>query len=199
MAVKAGAKGVEFDVHLTRDGIPVVVHDEDLRRTTGIAGLVGKTRLSALPRQIPTLADTLRSVRGMPFINIEIKGRTPGIVQSVRKAVARAGLENRVVVSSFDRATVLQARKVWPSVRVAWNLSRFPLFWDRTARRMGLSGVHPDHSKVSAQRVARAHAAGLWVWAWTTDDPKEIRRLAAAGVDGIFSNDPVAAEKALGR
>jgi glycerophosphoryl diester phosphodiesterase len=204
-AVAMGADGVELDVRRTADGALAVHHDAHLADGRLVCEVVS----ADLPSEVPSLAEALAAC-GDLVVNVEVKNwpRDPDHdpTQAVATAVARlvAPMGERVLVSSFNLADVDRVRALDPSIPTA-TLALFGpdadvagRFVDR-ARRRGHRAVHPHHGAVTAHLVDLAHAAGLAVNTWTVDDPDRIRHLAALGVDGIVTNAPDVALRALGR
>jgi glycerophosphoryl diester phosphodiesterase len=203
-----GADGVELDVRLSADGEVVVFHDDDLRRLCGRPERVDRLPLAALREvrargeAIPTLDEALEELAGLR-VNVEIKaaGRIPprGLCAAVARAILRHA-PGDVIVSSFHPLALAELRARAPSLETgllfAHDQAR-PLreAWARHLLRV--RAVHPDHALVDARRVARWRREGLAIHVWTVDDPAEVRRLAALGVDAIIANDPAAARAAL--
>ena len=202
-AARAGAHMVELDVQMTQDGRLVVFHDERLERTTDGRGRVRATPYARLARldagswfhprfageRVLLVSQVFRLVPQKMRINLELK-RTPvprQVLQRLLRLIRRSGAR-RLLISSFD-----------PKLLRPLASTRLPLALicrtqpDRALRqaiRIGCAAWHPFHALVTRPRVARAHAAGLAVHAWTVDRPAAARRLARCGVDGIFTNDP---------
>lgn len=211
-ALVLGADGLEFDVALSRDGMPVVIHDDTLDRTTSGHGPVEAAlfedlrRLDAgswklVPTHLPTLAEVLGAFAHRTMLNLEIKEspRRAQMVDACVRAVVDAEAASSVVFSSFDHDALRLLRHVLPGARigvlsVTTGLERAM----RCAAEIGAENVHPPVVLVSAAMVARAHAAGLQVWTWTANSPGVIAKMMACGVDGIFSDFPerVIAERA---
>ncbi|MGH2344502.1 MAG: glycerophosphodiester phosphodiesterase, partial [Chloroflexota bacterium] len=202
-----GAELIEFDVHRTRDGDLVVLHDFSPRRTANGAGTVAEltlTELKALdagawrgPRwagqRIPTLAEVLDRYGERVYLNVEIKvDQTPyrGIEDEVAAAIRERGLYDRIVVSSFDFATVGRLRQVDPQVRAALLAQERPDEALRVAAEIGAVGVHLMSALIVRDNVARAAERGLGILAWTVDTEPEIKRLLALDIDAIVSNVP---------
>jgi glycerophosphoryl diester phosphodiesterase len=185
---------IEVDVRRCGSGEVVVVHDETLDRVTDSSGRVDATPLSALQdvrvdgsdEPVPTLAAVLEALPASVTVNVELK--EPDVAADV-VALARPAAPT-VVVSAFDDDAL-------GAVRAADGGESLPLAalfvddWDAglaTVRAVAASFVHPHHASVTADRVRRAHDAGVEVNAWTLgpDDADAVDRLRAAGVDGLI-------------
>ena len=203
-AVRSGAHMIELDVQMTRDGRLVIFHDDRLNRTTNGRGrLVNATYIQVArldagswfhPRfageRILLLSEVLRLIPRRVRVNLELKRTRHGrrLVQRVLQTVRRARAQRRVVLSSFDAALLdLVGRCGMPRALICYRRPERSL---HRAIRAGYDGWHPKRSLASPARIARAHAAGLWVNVWTVDDLAQARRLRRWGVDGIFTNDP---------
>ena len=205
LAFDEGADGIELDVRLSRDGAVVVCHDPTLERLAKRPGVVAQldarelTHIDVGGDTIPLLDDVLdaATARG-GRVNVEVKGDVPDRLATSR-AVARL-LRAR---SARDRATIFASSfrpEMLAAMRVAGAGVPMAFLFDlentgpaRAAilRRVFLpDGLHPQDRACTAQAIARWRARGLFVNAWTIDDPDRIRSLSAAGVDGIITNDP---------
>lgn len=199
-----GADGVELDVRRTADDVLVVIHDAVLAD----GRIVRETAAADLPTSIPLLADALEATAGL-FVNIEIKNHPSdpdydaefGISIAVAGLVSAFGVADRVLISSFDMDTILRIRKADPMLPVGWLAfgQADPRQIIARAQAHDLAAIHPHDLLVDRAFVQRAHAVGLAVYTWTVDDSDRIRQLAGFGVDGIITNDPAMALKALGR
>jgi glycerophosphoryl diester phosphodiesterase len=159
---------------------------------------------------VPDLADAVAACAGM-WINVEIKNSPadpdwdPGheISAQTIEALAAEEVLDRVLISSFNPDTVRKAAEAAPGLSTGWlsGPDADPIRLIPKAAAAGCSSIHPDASTLGGDRaaevVAAAAAAGLWVIVWTVDEVDEIRRLAAAGVDGIITNRPGEARSAL--
>lgn len=160
-----------------------------------------------LPPSVPTLGQVLAA--GSWFVNIEIKnepdepGHDPSgaLVDGVVAEVAAHDAGRRVLLSSFDWATVCRVRAVAPELAVAWlvwtGTPGDPQGWAARTAGAGMQALNPQDALVDAGLVATAHDAGLAVNVWTVDDPDRIRALAHLGVDAVITNDPASALAAL--
>ena len=207
LALEQGAELIEFDVHRTRAGELVILHDFSLDRTTTGAGQVAERTLAELKeldagawrgdrwvgQRIPTLDEVLDRYGARVYLNIEIKAGEvpyPKIEQQVAEAVRRRGLYDRIVVSSFDFATVRRLRQVNPQVRAALLAEKDPDEALRLAAEIGVVGLHLQATLITAARVARAAERGLGILAWTVDTEPEMKRLLALNIDAVVSNVP---------
>ena len=202
-AARAVASMVELDVQMTRDGRLVVFHDEDVRRTTNGRGRVRAMPYARLARldagawfhprfageRILLVSQVFRLVPTTMRINLELK-RTRArrlLIRRLRRLLPRRAAR-RLLVSSFDPSLL---RLLTPArLPLALICRRDPERSLRQAIRLGCAAWHPFHTLVTPSRVARAHAAGVAVHAWTVDRAVLDRRMRGCGVDGIFTNDP---------
>ena len=207
-ALEVGADGVEFDVQLSRDGIPVVIHDERLERTTTGKGWVRDHTLAELKaldagrwfnpscagERIPTLQEVLALVRGTPVrINIELKTNRiayPGLAQQVVETVQRLGLGPRVHLSSFNHKSLQEARALAPHLEYAAVVYEQLVQPWAYARQWQFQALHPSLAAVDEEVVRGCHDAGLKVRVWTVDDPQDYARMKSMGVDAVISNHP---------
>jgi len=209
LALDLGADGVELDARPTADGVLVVHHDATWSpRLPGVGDRAGRpiaaTDSAHRPPVVPTLAEVLDRCAGRgssrPLVNIELKA-DPGPAAATTTARAlvdllqrRAG-RDRVVVSSFD-VTLLDAVRDL----LGRDPGRPPLAWlttspvDAAAARglvaRGLSAIHPVVGVVDEALVRVAHDVGLGVGVWTVNDPADLRRMTALGVDVVITDRP---------
>ena len=212
MAIEMGADMVECDVLLTRDGVPVVIHDATLDRTTDGSGAVVGATLEEIKRldagrwfdarfageRVPTLTELLDLARGRCTVMIEVKGAgDPVVASAVAAAVRAVRMEREVVVISFDPVALQETKRRAPSISTGLAFGDSAVDPVADAAALGADGLSAIWKSVTPDLMARARAAGLWVEAWTVDDPTEMRRLAALGVAGITTNRPDRLRSAL--
>jgi len=190
--------GIETDVQRTSDGVLVLWHDFD------VAGVeVRGASLANLRERAPNLVtvhELFRIARDHPgtLLNLEIKSR-PAWLRSwtlerdLVASVRASGLEDRVLVSSFDPLALARVRLSAPRLRTA--LLTAPdaprgLRSGRAARWLHVDALHPENRQVDAPLLARCRRRGLPVHVWTVNDPNRIAELARAGVDGVIGDDP---------
>ena len=215
LALRQGADGIELDVRLSSDGVPVVIHDARLDRTTSGHGWVSAYSVSALKRldagswfnrknpanaqrrfealRIPTLAEVLEWTRDRAccaYVEIKQGGDDyPGIEARVLEAIHRAGAVQVVTVISFDFAALRRLRALDAEILLGASFSR-PLLALRRAKSVGARCVALHRAFASRRLIRRAHKAGLSVVAWTVNQPDRMRRKISDGVDGIITNFP---------
>lgn len=180
-----GCDGLEFDVRVAADGVPVVVHDATLRRVYNRPESVDAIRSEALvDLGIPTLDDVIRSVGRRPFLDVELKVDTGAAGVEVLAAGRGPELHN-AVVSSFDRSALEGVRHrapTWPRWLNATELDQATV---ADAVALGCQGVSIEWHAVDAASMARARAAGLVVAAWTVRRRSTFDRLADLGVVAV--------------
>ena len=204
-AIAFGVDAIEIDVQTSRDGVPVLVHDETVDRTTDGAGRVNDLALGQLKaldagrgfdgrfasERIPTLAETLELTRRACLLVIEIKQRR--IEQEVAAVVRRLGATAAAMIWSFHSEVVEASRIVLPEVPAAqlWSgRSGDTANLLQGAVRRGAQAVSVHHDRVDEPLVRAARLRGLSVFTWTADAPEEQARAAACGVAGICTNLP---------
>ncbi|MEE8312224.1 MAG: glycerophosphodiester phosphodiesterase family protein [Candidatus Binatia bacterium] len=208
-ALDLGARVIELDVQLTRDEVPVVIHDETLDRTTNGTGLVVETDFTEIAEldagswfgasfvnvEVPTLDEVLRVIGSRAMVNIELKPdekRVDTLVKHVVTTVARLNCFDNVVFSSFDLYALKRLRHLVPGAQIGVLCCEREKIDEAIAfaRLVKARNIHPSVPLVDTELIKKAHARGWHVWAWTANEPGEIALLAAIGVDGIFSDHP---------
>jgi glycerophosphoryl diester phosphodiesterase len=210
-----GADGFELDVHLSKDGIPVVSHDFTLERVTGVREAVAALTVRELAsldagswfspefhdQFIPTLEQVLALATGKDLlINIEIKAgyrRYPGIEEACLDQVARAAGHLRVIFSSFDHYCLRRIKEIDPQAATGALYSCSLIDAHEYALRIGVDALHPHHMVIDADYMAACRKAGIQVNTWTVNDPVRARELWAMGVDAIITDDPAAIRAGL--
>ena len=204
LALECGADGLELDIHLSRDGIPVVIHDETLDRTTDGRGQVGNKTLSQLQlldagswfsdeftgESIPALEDVLKVFSGQVRLNLEIKEFEAGV--AVLQLLQRYP-DAACVVSSFDYRLLERLRSAENRLPIAvlfasgnWRHAV------RLASDLQAVAFHPEAAKVGRPMIFACKQAQLPVYVWTVDLPVQARSLFRSGAAGVFTNDPLA-------
>lgn len=213
-------------MHLSSDGVPVVIHDATLERTTNLAGPVAARTAAELARAdaafhfapdrgfplrgrgvgVPSLEELLLRFPGTRVI-VEAKDGGPPLADALAEAIARTGAADRVCVGSFYPATLEALRAVAPEIatsaaepEVRWTLYRSWCRWPRASSRPHVAFQVPERFGrrriISPAFIRQVHREGRIVQVWVVDRPPDIRRLLDWGVDGIISDVPDVAVKA---
>jgi glycerophosphoryl diester phosphodiesterase len=214
-AVGVGADSVEFDVRMTADDVPVLMHDPDVSRTTDGTGLVPELTLADVRRLriplpgggttgVPTLEEALECLSGRAAADIEIKNlpgepdfirdREPA-VEATLDALDELSFTGQVIVSSFNPASIAHSRQLRPDVPTGL-LTEYEVDAEEALARATADGhpwVLPFVSKVldaDEGFAERVHADGVLLGVWIADDPDTARRLFELGADAVATNDP---------
>jgi glycerophosphoryl diester phosphodiesterase len=202
-ARRLGADGVELDVRLTVDGALAIHHDAEI---PGL-GAIAELGAAELPAHVPLLVDVLAVCEGM-VVNVEIKNapQDPGwdpaeaVAALTAAALEEAGWTSRVIVSSFQEAT-LRAVQVADGRLALGALWGFATEVDPAlvaAAAAGFAAVHPFVVSVDRGLVERAHAMGLAVNVWTVNARQDLEAMVDAGVDTVITDRLVEALVATG-
>jgi glycerophosphoryl diester phosphodiesterase len=219
-AVEASVDYIELDVHCTRDGEVVVVHDEELSRIASDPRLIREITMSELEAvdaafnfsrdgadwpfrgqgvRVPRLAEVLQSWPEMRFV-IEFKPSDTAIADATLEVVRQTGMARRVLFASEHLPPIARARTVAP--RIPTNLAAPEILAFVQALLSGapphaVSGdalqIPPEHRglRLATQEViAAAHRNGLEVHVWTINDQAEMQEMLSLGVDGIITDYP---------
>lgn len=215
-----GSDGIECDVHLASDGVPVVIHDKTLERTTDAAGPVS-ARTSA---ELATVDAGYRfgEVDGYPFrgrgigvprldevldacgdrrVIVEMKHDDPALARAVARLVREAAAVERVCVGSFHRRALGVIRSEAPEIATSasedearWTLYRSWTHWPLARHRPYCAFQVPQRAGrlpvVTRAFLRQAHRDGSRVDVWVVDAPDDITRLFALGVDGVITDRP---------
>lgn len=190
-AIENGVEGLEFDVQLTRDQVPVIMHDERIDRTTNGTGRLEDFRYAQLKQfqlvngeLIPTLDDFLALVAGQDVcLNLEFKTdkvQYPGIEALVLEKVSQADLIQEVIFSSFHLATLQTARIIAPDQNYCFLSDHVMLDPETFIRQAHLSGLHLNHYQPVGQFAERI---------WTVNSRYQLTTLFKRQVHGIFTDD----------
>jgi glycerophosphoryl diester phosphodiesterase len=212
LAIEQGADGFELDVHLTKDGVIVVAHDERLERVSNGTGFIddytldelksldfGKVAASSQENhiyRIPTLAEVFSLVKPTRLtLNIEMKIDERIHMELPEKLAAltkKYSMEDQVIYSSFNHYFLQLIKKFEPAAKTG-------LLYDLAlvdpwvyAKYTGAYAIHPNYLVIAAlpETVAKCHENGIMVNVWTVDDPVNIKLMLQSGVDCIMTNIP---------
>lgn len=217
-AAELGVAWVEFDVHLTKDGVPVILHDDTVERTTDGRGAVAALSFTELGRldagawfgpsyrgeRVPSLEEAIKLLGklGLGAV-VEIKP-SPGAAIATADAALGVLVEKwpahlpPPLVSSFTREALARAREVAPGIARALLVREIPANWRAELDTLGCSALHASERRLAAAEVAAVTASGVPVFAYTVNDGARARELRDWGVMAVFSDRPDAVARALG-
>lgn len=210
MAATLGASWVEFDVRLSRDGCPILFHDDDLDRTSNGRGPVADHDLAGLKaldagawfdasfrgEPIPTLDEAIDTLAELGIgANVEIKPDAARIVETaemVATILRRRWPSNLPVplISSFQPEATAVARRMVPAFDRAMLVGRIPGDWRRCLKNLDCNALHCSARYLSRVQAETLVAEGVQLRCYTVNDPKIAKRLAAWGVEAMFTDDP---------
>jgi glycerophosphoryl diester phosphodiesterase len=205
-ACEIECEAIELDVHLTRDGELVVIHDGTLDRTTSGSGPVADHTLAEVRRleagswfspefggePIPTLAEALGAVAGRRILVVEMKDPpkdSDRAEQAVLSDLRNGGALESSLVISFDWQSVENVQRLAPQANVSLLGTNGPALLE-AARQRGAGRMSLLHTACTEELMKAAAASGVWVNAWTVNEEEQMRRLVALGVDSIASDRP---------
>jgi len=195
-ARRRGVSWVETDIKLTADGVPIVMHDASLKRTTGIDRLVAETPAAELPKDVPTFEQAIACFEELGLgCNVEIKpdeGREAETARVVVTSLRRrwpASLPPPLL-SSFKEASLGAAREAAPEFTRALLLGELKDDWRARAEAVGAVGVNTNGEKLAALRAHEVKRAGFALSVYTINDPALALALVAMGVDCVITDKP---------
>ncbi|MDF2448754.1 MAG: hypothetical protein K0R26_1258 [Bacteroidota bacterium] len=212
-AIEMGASIIETDVHQTKDGVVVVMHDMSLNRTTTGKGLVKET-FSGNFKQFeikgvrnneklfpPTLEETIQLINGRCQLLIEIKRGNdyyPGIEKNVVELIHKYEAESWIkTIHSFDKKALLNVAHQDSSINlqklIVFKLPLASFSFDKQFSKddfKSWNGVNVYYRFCSKRVIRKIHKLGKTVYVWTVNDPRTARKLVRRGVDGIITNKP---------
>lgn len=218
-AAALGLEWVEFDVRLTADGHPIVIHDAALDRTTDGCGPVAEASFEEVRaldagswfgpdhagERVPSLEEAIELIAGLGLgACVEIKPDPRRRVEAGRTVMVVLGRcwprgRPRPLASSFDPAILAAARGVAPSWPIAFLMRRPTPRWRAKAKALGCRTVHCRHDGLTRRSVRRLKAAGLPLAVYTVNEPARACVLLEWGVDSIITDAPDAMLEALAR
>ena len=213
-AIALGADVVELDVHRSADDVAFVIHDRELRRTTGRPGRIDSMIAVEIDQldagswrgaeyagaRVPRLAHVIAATgKGDARLCLEFKDgdyRTPDdAARWLVEQVAQFDIHDRAIVNLASAEVAARVRRLDPAIRIALDCDRRAAGAEAAAlaaalAAAGASVIQLEHKAVTADMVQACKTAGLAVWAWTANEPADWHRLRAAGVAAILTDDP---------
>lgn len=210
-AIKLGFDGVEFDVVITKDKVPIVFHGNDLSLITRAKGLIHEMLYEDIAKidagslfdpkyageKIPRLEEALALLQDSSmFLNVEIKSQPRGhngIEPLVADLIKKYGLQNRVLVSSFSPLILRRFRKIAPEIPASLLVGPNPFFFLKTllsVNMLRVSAINPVFQYTSEALVLFAKEQKYRVYVWNVNTRQEYARAIELGVDGIITDEP---------
>lgn len=206
LAHTLGADGIELNVQLTKDGVPVVIHDERIDRVSDGTGYVKDYTLEELKNfnvnknfqaygrvTIPTLEEVYDLVKKTDLvINLELKNSTifyEGMEEKVLRLAEEKGLADRMVYSSFNHYSMRRLQKLLPTARIAFLYSNGILDMADYAVRYGAYAVHPSVKNTEYPGMVReCRERNIKVHVWTVNEEADFEKMRRLGVDAVITN-----------
>lgn len=204
-----GFNGHEFDVKLSKDGVAILMHDDTVERTTSGTGGAGDLTWSELLKldaggwhsplfrgeRVPSFEEVAQQLRSKgTHANVEIKP-SAGLARETGEKVAQQALslwsdaDVPPLLSSFSFEALMAAKQAAPQLPRGWLVKQFgDVDWERLEALQAVS-LHTDHTKFDPARTPELHDRGYRVMLYTVNDPEVAKRLLAAGVDGLFTDN----------
>ena len=187
-----GADAVELDIHATRDGGLVVHHDphvQGLAIADAPLAEVRKRRL-ANGETVPTLEEALDAILPDLTAFVEVKQLAGQWDAALLAVLDRAGTPERVAVHAFDHPLVRRLGQARPALHRGLLVERLPADPLSTLEEAGAEALWVRWDRITGAACGLLHRAGLRLFAWTVDEPAQLRRLLGLGVDGLCTNHP---------
>lgn len=215
-ALKQRANGIELDVHRSKDGELVIMHDFTVDETTDGSGNVADKTLAELQEldagrwfssdfthtKIPTLDQVLSAVGQHLITNIEIKSlslEADGLEQAVFDCIQRHNLAERVIISSFNPHVLRRFRQLTKAIPIGYLLDNngFGSDLHKLLSPTQYDALHLHHNTIDHRQVAFAKKHHHVINAWTVNDPAQAKKLLKMGVRGIITDCPAMIREAL--
>lgn len=208
LAIGLGAEGIETDVHLTKDGQVVTIHDEKIDRTSNGLGYIKDYTYEQLTAfnynnhmeqyefcKIPLLSDLLALVKSSGILlNIELKTdfiSYPGIEEKVIQLVKEYQVEQQIIYSSFNHYTLMNVKTIDPNAKIGLLYAEGLVQpWDY-ANHIQADALHPFYANLQIPHyIEESHQKGIIVNTWTVNKREDIKHFLNMNVDGIITNYP---------
>jgi glycerophosphoryl diester phosphodiesterase len=195
-ARRRGATWVEADIVLTADDVPIVMHDDSLKRTTGVDRLVAETRRADLPTDVPTFEEAIACWGELGLgCNVEIKptkGREAETARAVVETLRRCWPSHlpQPLLSSFKDASLAAAHAAAPEFARALLIVELADDWRPRAEAVAAAGINTDGKRLTAVRAVEIHNAGYALGVYTINDGDVAKALVGMGVDCVITDVP---------
>lgn len=191
---------IEIDVFKIESGEIAVFHDERVERLSNGGGKIEEYNIVDMKQlildgghKIPLLQDVLKLINNKVALNIELKGANTAdrVNFIVQHYIDDQGWEpDKFLISSFNWEELREMRKLNPEIAIAILTDNDPLEAISIAKELGASAINPDYKKLTPENVQKIKEAGLNIYSWTVNEPRDIQLVKEMGVDGIFTDFP---------
>ena len=195
-AIKLKLDVVEFDVHHTKDGNLIVMHNHNVKKTTDGLGSIHKLTLKELRKfhepngeKIPTLKEVIDILKNKCICKIDIKDSK--IIEKVLKLIKKNNLEKSVIITSNLTSVLKKTKNINPHIKTElgnFQVKRPIKEMIKEVKNIKADIISPKYTIITKKLVDESHKNGLEVHVWTVDDPKMMKKMIKLGVDGITSN-----------
>ena len=207
-AIEVGCDGIEFDVQLTKDGHVVIIHDEDIRRTTNGMGLVKDYTLEEIQKfdasgkfkgyygihRIPTLEEYFETVKEHNLItNIELKTGMimyEGIEEKVIQLIKQYRQEEQVIISSFNHYSIMECKKLAPHIKCGFLVGDGLYRPGKYTKERGVEYIHPRYQMLKDEVIDEIKMHGIKINTWTVNAENMMEELIRKGIEGIITDSP---------
>lgn len=214
-AIAEGVDGIELDVQLTKDGEVVIIHDETIDRTTNGKGYVVEYTYEELSKfdasyvytgkmgfnKIPTLREYFELVKDLDIVtNIELKtgiNEYLGIEEKVWDMIKEFGLQDRIIISSFNHFSVMRMKKIAPGMKYGFLSEDWIIDAGKYTHSHGVQCYHPRFNNLIPEVIDELKSYGLEINTWTVNKEEDMRYLISHGIDAIIGNYPDLAKKII--
>ncbi|GAB2537697.1 glycerophosphodiester phosphodiesterase family protein [Gracilibacillus alcaliphilus] len=217
-AVESGATGIELDVRLTKDQVPVICHDPTIKRTSNGTAAIHQSSLAELKQydfgawydsefvgeKIPTVEETLKLLKDKDVdINIEIKNgpvMQPGIEKVLVDLIDKYDMQDRILISSFDHHCLKRVAILDETIRIGFILHMNLLHVFDYLKNSGVKtySIHPNYFYVTDEMIEKARKHKVKVYPYTVNDKELGRKYLEQGVDGLITNKPLLFQQLVG-
>ncbi len=202
-AIDISADMIEFDVLMSKDGVPVIIHDETLNRTTNGKGLVSSMTLQQLKgldagngQSIPTLEEVLQLAKGKIFLHVEIKSEAStdkvsgGVEEQVVELIENYGFASNCIISSFSSKPLFRIQNMNKSLSLAMTFDHTLKDIDQAlVEKMKPAAIHLPINHVSAADMDFAAVHQLPVNVYTVNTVSQMQKAQDICADSIFTNE----------
>ncbi|MBU1119377.1 hypothetical protein KKH43_05850 [Patescibacteria group bacterium] len=198
-AVRLGVDMVEIDVRVTKEGIPIVFHDNAIDRVTEGSGLVKHFSLNNVQKlkigreTIPTVEEVIIALNNETYFNFDVK--VIEAIEPLKALIEKYGLVDKTLISSFDKDVIRELGDFRKRVKVGiltWFVTDRMISF---AKEYKLNTIHPYYLPLTRKNVEEMQNEGFKVNAWTVDYIWSMKRMFDIDVDGIITNNPLLLNK----